>query len=148
MIIDGLDPPNEIEFAPIHVNFICGVKEPACAPLDVSTCQQAGGALGGMQEAFCSTLAFDVLSTGPDIGGLIDRRIHLTAGVETITAPRTPGASPQVFNTEMISMFGVLNDPLDPDLATVVTAWATRPTAVRAGIVATVRAVTDEADRE
>ena len=36
----------------------------------------------------------------------------------------------------------------DAELQTVVEAWPTLPTAVRAGIVATVRAVTDETDRE
>ncbi len=38
-------------------------------------------------------------------------------------------------------------DP-DPDLQIVVDSWSTLPTAVRAGMVATVRAVTDETDRE
>lgn len=103
LIIDGLPPGTTIELAPIHRAFFC-LNEP---------CGQPGGGLGGQVEDFESTLVFSLEGTGELTG--FRRTVSLPLAVQTHTAPRTPGAPVQTFDTDMFLLQGALSG--DPDFA-------------------------------
>ncbi len=97
-IIDGLPAGTTIELDPIHRGFF------GLPPVD-------GGTLGGQVETFESTLVFRLHGTR-ELDGF-DRLVAVPATVVTHTAPRTPGARVQDFDTDMFQLQGSLFG--DPD---------------------------------
>jgi hypothetical protein len=116
-ILDGLPAGTTIEFAAIHKDFIC--HGPAGAPPTVCSfvpqgvdCDESGGSLGGEKECSSSTLELEATGTGMLAG--YQRTLSLPIEFETHTAPRTPGAPVQSFDTDMFRLRGQL-PPGDPD---------------------------------
>ncbi len=105
MIIDGLPPGTEIRVAPIHRGFLCNGNPQHCGT--------PGGSLGGETERFESTLVLQMTGTGELED--FNRTISLPITCETHTAPRTPGAAVQTFQTDMFQLQGQLIG--DPDFA-------------------------------
>ena len=105
MMIDGLPPGTTLEIDPSHHHFFCETRP----------CAEAGGSLGGNVEKFDSTLDLVLTGTGNLAG--FRRNLVLPVGVETHTAPVTPGVAgpPQGFDTDMFRLQGVLLG--DPDFA-------------------------------
>jgi hypothetical protein len=105
LIIDGLPPGTTIEFKPIHKDFICneqGAPGACSAAIPPGLCEAPGGGLGGNVDCFDSTLEFEVTGTGLLAG--FSRTLSIPAATEVHTGPRTPGVSPQSFDTEMVSL--------------------------------------------
>ncbi len=116
-IVDGLPAGTTIELAPIHRNFICGGdgQQSVCsALLPPGECEQDGGSLGGKQDCFSSEGAFQLTGTGA-LAGFI-RTASIPLSCEVHTAPRTPGAPVQSFDTDMFRMFGQITGDPDFDL--------------------------------
>lgn len=103
-IINGLSPGTTVELFPNLGAFFC--TNPGCS--------QPGGALGGEQEIFDTTLDLVLEGTGALPG--FKRNISLPVTVETHTAPRTPGDPVQSFDTDLFHLQGMLVG--DPDFST------------------------------
>jgi hypothetical protein len=103
MIIDGLSPPGStIEVGIEHQEFF-----------NITT--SAGGSLGGETEQFMSNLFLDMQGTGAFSG--YTRSLNIPGvQVQTDTAPRTPGTSPQSFDTAMMAIQGQITGDPDFDL--------------------------------
>ena len=117
-IVNGLPPGTTIQLGAIHRKFICG-SQPAsvCSfgpPIPGVDCDQPGGSLGGEEECSDSELAMTLHGTGALAGW--NRTITLPIGFETHTAPRTPGAPTQSFDTQMFRLFGQTTGDPDFDL--------------------------------
>jgi hypothetical protein len=104
MIIAGLPAGTTIILQPIHKNFICR---------QTGTCNTPGGTLGGETETFGSTATFQVSGTGTLAGW--SRVISIPLNTVVDSAPRTPGAPVQTFNTDMRRIQGAITG--DPDFA-------------------------------
>ncbi|MDO8629490.1 MAG: hypothetical protein Q7R41_03265, partial [Phycisphaerales bacterium] len=124
VIVDGLPAGTTIELAPIHKDFICnkqGTINPVCSfapPFPGVDCDDAGGSLGGEKECNESTLEFDLSVLDPGCTSSLcgwTRPVVVPMGMETHTAPRTPGDPVQSFDTDMFRMFGQINNIGDPD---------------------------------
>jgi hypothetical protein len=118
MIIDGLPVGTTIRLAPIHRDFICGqggAITPGCPP--PGTCEGAGGSLGGNSDCFDSQLQLDAVGTG-DLDGF-HRVLSIPIFCQVHTAPRTPGAPVQDFDTEMFLLQGQITGDPDFDLLSV-----------------------------
>jgi hypothetical protein len=98
-MIDGLPPGTTIRVAAEHQDFFNVTHAP-------------GGSLGGEVEQFQSFLHLNLSGTGELQG--FERILGIQANCETHTAPRTPGTSPQSFDTAMALLQGQL-PPGDPD---------------------------------
>ena len=89
---------NTIELDPILKDFFNEVEVP-------------GGLLGGHIQTYEAVLEMNISGTGPDLG-IFARFIQMQVTVETQSAPRTPGAPVQSFETQMMSIQGqVFGDP-------------------------------------
>jgi hypothetical protein len=97
MMIDGLPPGTTIEVDARHADFFNVTRSP-------------GGTLGGEVEHFQSGLFLQLQGTGGLAG--FNRAMNLMAQCETHTAPRTPGATIQSFDTDMFGLQGqIVGDP-------------------------------------
>jgi hypothetical protein len=104
-IIGGLPPGTTIVLAPIHKDFICETT---------GSCGVPGGPLGGETETFTSTAVFQLTGTGALAGW--HRLLTVPLNVQIATAPRTPGAPVQSFQTDMLVIQGSIGSG-DPDFA-------------------------------
>ena len=117
-ILNGLNPPTaNIQFAPIHREFIChrqGATLPpqACDPLVASVCR-TGTPQSGVDDCSDSTLQLNLHGVGISIP---DRQINLPITFQTHQGPRTPGQPVQSFATDMTKLFGQLTGDPDFDL--------------------------------
>ena len=93
MIVNGLPPGTTIKVGVEHARFVNVTRSP-------------GGSLGGEVEQFQSTLHLTLTGTGTLAG--YSRFIPLNAQCVTHVGPRTPGASPQSFDTQMQGIQGQL----------------------------------------
>jgi hypothetical protein len=111
MIVSGLPVGTEIIMEPIHSFVVCGKCQVACG-------SQPGGTLAGEIETACTIAKLRMHGNPTGIIPEFRRTIEMRATIETHTAPRTPGTSPQTFNTVMYKFDGAL-DPFiqDPDFA-------------------------------
>lgn len=105
-IINGLPPGTTIILKPIHKEFIC--RQTTGLP-----CNSPGGPLGGEVENFNSVAVFQVSGTGALAGWT--RTLTVPLSVQVATAPRTPGATVQDFDTDMLRIQGGISG--DPDFA-------------------------------
>jgi len=105
-IINGLPPGTTIILKPIHKEFIC--RQTTGLP-----CNSPGGPLGGEVENFNSVAVFQVSGTGALAGWTRTLTVPLT--VQVATAPRSPGATVQDFDTDMLRIQGGISN--DPDFA-------------------------------
>ncbi|MBW2273781.1 MAG: hypothetical protein JRG96_10940 [Deltaproteobacteria bacterium] len=115
-IVDGLPIGTTIELAPIHKDFACSERalSQSCSipAIPGVSCEEPGGSIpGGNQDCFASNLEFQVTGTGSLAG--FNRTISVEAPSVVDTAPRTPGAPVQDFDTEMVALQGELFG--DPD---------------------------------
>ncbi|HEY3175972.1 MAG TPA: hypothetical protein VGK94_09480 [Candidatus Polarisedimenticolia bacterium] len=99
MIIAGLPPGTSIEIGAAHNRFFGVTTSP-------------GGSLGGEVEQFSSGLDLRLRGTGGLAG--YTRMVTIPMQTETHVGPRTPGTSPQSFDTDMARLQGQL-PPGDPD---------------------------------
>ena len=98
-IITGLPVGNSIEIDTRMTNFVGAVEFP-------------GGGLGGHVQQYQADLLLPMDGMGPGPIGGLTRFMTVFVNVETHSAPRTPGASVQGFNTEARSLCGeVFGDP-------------------------------------
>jgi hypothetical protein len=104
-IIDGLPQNTTIVLGARHLDFLCR---------KLGQCGTPGGPLGGEVEDFNSTAVFQLSGTGALSGWT--RTLSVPLGVRTATAPRTPGAQVQTFNTEMLLLQGSISNDPDFDL--------------------------------
>ncbi len=118
LIVNGLPPGTTIVLKPLHRDFICG--QGGGVP---GRCITQGGPLGGEVETFNSSATFQlsVSSSSPTstLSGWT-RPVTLPLAVEVATAPRTPGAPVQTFNTDMQRIQGSITGDPDFDLFEVV----------------------------
>ncbi len=110
-IIDGLPPLTTIE-----INASLGGFSP---PGPGGVCSfpgehMPGGSLGGGKDCASASLVMPMTGTGTLAG--FARNIILPISLEQHTAPRTPGAPVQAFNTEMFRLFGQITGDPDFDL--------------------------------
>ncbi len=105
MIINGLPPGTTIILGPSHRDFFCRQST------STGPCILPGGPLGGEVENFNSTVTFQLSGTGSLSGW--NRTVSIPLAVQVATAPRTPGAPTQTFNTNMERIQGSISG--DPD---------------------------------
>jgi hypothetical protein len=105
LILKGLPPNTTIILKPIHKDFLCR---------ELGICGTPGGPLGGEDEVFNSTALLQLSGTGALAGW--SRTLSLPLSVEVATAPRTPGAPVQTFQTDMLRIQGSI-PPGDPDFS-------------------------------
>ncbi len=99
VIVNGLPPGTTIKVGVEHSRFLNVTHTP-------------GGSLGGEVEQFQSTLQLTLTGTGSLTG--YSRSVPLNAQCVTHVGPRTPGTSPQSFDTQMQGIQGQLPAG-DPD---------------------------------
>ena len=99
VIVNGLPPGTTIKVGVEHGRFVNVSRSP-------------GGSLGGEVEQFQSTLHLTLTGTGSLTG--YSRTVPMSAQCVTHVAPRTPGTSPQSFDTRMQGIQGQLPAG-DPD---------------------------------
>ena len=107
-IIDGLPPDTTIEFAPIHLDFICNEQSdglPGCPPPGL--CEDPLRTV----DCFQSKLELKLTGTG-DLQGFY-RELTVDVSCKVQTQPRTPNDPVQDFDTEMVILQGQLFG--DPD---------------------------------
>ena len=107
MIINGLPAGTTIILGPSHRDFICRQST------STGPCIVPGGPLGGEVENFNSVVVFQLTGTGSLSGW--SRTVSVPLAVQVATAPRTPGARIQTFNTNMERIQGSITG--DPDFA-------------------------------
>jgi hypothetical protein len=101
MIINGLPPGTTIQIGVQHQRFFPITTTP-------------GGSLGGEVEIYPSQLLLNMQGTGALAG--FSRMKMIQANCETHTGPRTPGTSPQSFDTDMFRIQGQIGPSAgDPD---------------------------------
>lgn len=113
-IVNGLPPGATIECGGTNTNFFCDPSIPVCSFSTISGCNQSGGSLGGEKNCSEATLFFDMDGTGALAG--YSRFIPIPISFEIHTAPRTPFASVQEFDTDMFRLFGQITGDPDFDL--------------------------------
>ena len=112
LIDDGLPAGDTIELAPTHKSFVCSGPGSCSLGLAPGVCEAPGGGLGGDGHCFASTLQLQVTGTGSLTG--FSRSLNVPLSLwEVHSAPRIPGDPVQSFDTEAVSMAGVLFG--DPD---------------------------------
>jgi hypothetical protein len=99
-IIDGLPPATFIQMDSELHTFLGAVEVP-------------GGGLGGDKQNYMASLDMPMIGHGA-LAGYMRNIVMPLASVETHSAPRTPGTTPQSFPTAMWLMQGQL-PPGDPD---------------------------------
>ncbi len=111
MIINGLPAGTEIIMEPIHSFVVCGKCNIGCG-------NTPGGTLAGEIETACTIAKLRMHGNATGIIPGFRKTIELPVTIETHTAPRTPGTSPQTFNTVMYKFDGALDVfANDPDFA-------------------------------
>ena len=118
-IIDGLPPGTTVEMPPVLANFTCTGAGGVCSfPTSPGDCADPGGTLGGEKQCSDATLALTLVGTGTLLG--FNRVLNLPVSLETHTAPRTPYAPTQSFNTDLFRFFGQITGDPDFDLLRIV----------------------------
>src|SRR5262245_41344065 len=99
-IINGLPPGTTIQMDSALHTF-------------VGALEVAGGTLGGNKQTYTASLDMPMVGSGTLVG--YNRNIVMPlSSVESHSAPRVPGTTPQSFPTDMFQLFGQL-PPGDPD---------------------------------
>lgn len=128
-IINGLPAGTKIELAATHKDFICRTDPPniagvATPPSNPCNCAQLAAypnllGLGSESECAGSTLSLDIRGVcDPGVTGPLctfQRTLDVPVDFQTYIGPQTPGASVQLFDTEMVFLQGQLPSNTDPD---------------------------------
>ena len=109
-IVDGLPAGTTIQCDGINGDFICDPSVAVCSFSTMTGCTQSGGSLGGEKNCSEASLYLDMDGTGTLVG--YNRFIAIPISFEIHTAPRTPFAPFQEFDTDMFRLFGqIIGDP-------------------------------------
>lgn len=118
-IIDGLQPPDTIQCPTTIHSFVCANTNVCSFPVPIGPiCYAAGGTLGG--EKSCANATLNWLMQGTNGLAGFNRNINLPIGIEIHTAPRTPFAPVQSFDSDVFRLFGQVTGDPDFDLLRVV----------------------------